>query len=97
MKKFISIISIISILLISGCLESSIEGKYVSTRYPTDYMELNSDGTCFVYQKNFGTFSGTYKINDDQIFFILPSGMAIEGRIEGKNIIDNNGAIWKKE
>ena len=99
MNKSKSIFLIITILLISGCLESGVEGKYVSTGDPDDYLELNSDGTFFVHQnKDGGTYSGTYKINDDQIFLMVdPYGMVAEGRIEGKNLIDPEGGIWKKE
>jgi len=98
MKKSMIVFLILTVFLVGGCLESGIEGKYVNTEVPGDYMELNSDGTFFVYQQKDGFIvSGTYEINDKQIFLILPSGLGVEGKVEGKNIIDNEGIIWKKE
>ena len=96
MKKSMSAVLILVVFLVGGCLESGIEGKYVSTKYPSDYMELNSDGTFFVYQEIRGSFSGTYEVKDDKIRLVLPNGRADEGKIEGNNIIDSDGDVWKK-
>ncbi len=96
MKKSMSVVLILAVFLVGGCLESGIEGKYVSTKYPGDYMELNSDGTFFVYQEIRKSFSGTYEIKDDTIRLILPNGIVEVGKLEGNNIIDPDGDVWKK-
>lgn len=96
MKKSMSVVLILAVFLVGGCLESGIEGKYASTKYPGDYMELNSDGTFFVYQEIRKSFSGTYEIKDDTIRLILPNGIVEVGKLEGNNIIDPDGDVWKK-
>lgn len=95
MRKSISIVLILAAFLVVGCLESGIQGKYIDTEEPNQYMELNSDGTFFVYQDS-GSFSGTYEVKDDTIRLILPNGMTVVGKIEGNNLIDPEGVTWKK-
>lgn len=97
MKKSMSVVLILTLFLVGGCLESGIEEKYVSTKYPGDYIELNSDGTFFVYQEVRGSFSGTYEIKDDTIRLIFPNGRVQVGKLEGNNIMDPDGDVWKKE
>ena len=96
MKKSMSAVLILAVFLVGGCLELCIEGKYVNTKHPEDYMELNSDGTFFVYQEIRGSFSGTYEVKDDKIRLILPNGRVEVGKIEGNTIIDPEGEVWKK-
>ena len=96
MKKSMSAVLILAIFLVGGCLESGIEGKYVNTKHPEEnYMELNSDGTFFLYQEIRGSFSGTYEVKDDKIHFIYPYATEI-CKIEGNTIIDPEGNVWKK-
>ena len=51
MKKTMDIVLILAVFLVGGCLESGIEGKYVNTKHPEDYMEVNSDGTFLFIKK----------------------------------------------
>lgn len=51
MKKSMSAVLILAVFLVGGCLESGIEGKYVNTKHPEDYMQLNSDGTFLSIKK----------------------------------------------
>jgi len=96
MKKLMGTALILAVFLVGGCLESGIEGKYVRTNHPGDYMELDSDGTFFVHEENMGSISGTYEVKDDKIRLISPNGRATECKIEGNNIIDTDGEVWKK-
>lgn len=96
MKKLISIVLILTVVLSMGCLKSGVEGKYVSTDNPGTYRELNSDGTFFADQGDYRSVSGTYKVKDNKIRFILPSGSTFESRIEGNKIIDWDGEVWQK-
>ena len=95
MKKAMGIVLILTVLLVGGCLESGIEGKYVLTKDPEYYLELNSDGTFFSHEK-WGSVSGTYEVKGDTIRLIRPNGIAAEGKIEGDTIIDPDGDVWKK-
>lgn len=96
MKKSMSVVLILAVFLVAGCLESGIEGKYVNTKHSDAYMELNSDETFFVYQGIRGSFSGTYEVKDDEIRLILPDGRVEVGKIKGNTIIDPEGEVWKK-
>lgn len=95
MKKSMTVVLILTVLLLGGCLESGIEGKYVSTEDSEHYLELNSDGT-FFYHEKLGSYSGTYEVKGDKIRLITPTGRAAEGKIEGDTLIDPDGDVWKK-
>jgi len=47
--KSICVILILAVIIAGGCLESGIGNKYINSNQPTDYIELDSDGTFFVY------------------------------------------------
>ena len=98
-KKSISVILILVVFLAGGCLdsglESGIEKKYINSNQPTDYLELNSDGTFFVYQTS-GSYYGTYEVKDDEIRLIFKSGTVQVGKIKGNTIIDPDGEVWKE-
>ncbi len=95
MKKSMCVVLILAVFLVGGCLESSIEGKYVNTASPGDYMELNSDGTFFIHGNDIGV-SGTYEVKDNTVRFIFPNGITFVGKLEGNTIIDPDGDVWKK-
>jgi hypothetical protein len=94
--KSICVILILAVILAGGCLESGIGNKYINSNQPTDYIELDSDGTFFVYQKFLGSYSGTYEVKDDELRLIFKSGSVQVCKIKGNTFIDPDGEVWKE-
>ncbi len=93
MKKIL-ILLLIGVVL-SGCINNNISGKYYNENKPKDYIEIFDDGTFIknVYDsgKNY-SLSGTYRIDKDAI--ILKYEMF--GTVDELQIIEN-GKILKDD
>ncbi len=84
--------SLLSAFVILGCNSGSGSvGKYVDEKNTKDYTELKNDGT-FVVQQGALTANGKYSIDGKRLILTLNSGEVVEGKIEGKTIIDNGGS-----
>lgn len=80
--------------LITGCVETGIEGKYYNVNDTDAYIELNSDGTFVAFTMSGDRqsgISGTYKIENSDIILSIPMGMAAKGTIKGQDIIIDIG------
>jgi hypothetical protein len=74
-----------------GSADPKYIGKYIDEKNPQNYTELKSDNT-FIHHRGDTNSSGMYTIIDGtRLVFYLSSGKTVEGTIDGKSIIGNNG------
>ena len=70
--------------------DQSIVGLYKSEKQPENTTELRADGT-FVVKERSKSFAGKYRIRENKLTLILPSGQTAIGSIEGGVLIDPDG------
>jgi hypothetical protein len=63
MNKIIILLTLILLILFSGCINSSVAGKYVSETGSGAYFQLNKDLTFYEMFGNGLTASGEYSID----------------------------------
>lgn len=92
--KRILIISLILISLFSGCVSEN-KGTTYSYSDGSNFTLFN-DGVVYVYlaRPNIG-FSGTYRINDSELYLIFPTGMTERLSRDGNAWIDKDGWRWE--
>lgn len=91
MKRKISILSLIIVLLLVGCTPriNSLEGTYQSDRYGDDYVVQFAfqpeDNTFVEYISNREVDSGTYEKKDDNIYMLKSEKQNIEVILDKTN------------
>jgi hypothetical protein len=85
-----------ALTLLAACSGNKAVGKYFSDDNPGWYRELNADGTFYSKEGDIG-FSGTYRVDGEDITYSLGFGLALKARIEGNILIDEDGERWVKE
>lgn len=87
------------VLAMFGCNRgstSTIAGKYVDEKKSQDFTELKTDGTFLIQQEN-QSANGKYSIDGKRLILTMSSGEVVEGKIDGKTIIDNGGSRLTKQ
>jgi hypothetical protein len=76
---------------------AAVQGRYSRKGKPTDFMELNADGTAGLRQDGHSV-RGNYTVNGDAIAFTSPEmpGLTSRGQVTGDTIKDDEGIIWEK-
>lgn len=103
-----SVILIALAVCLAGCLGSGVSGTYECTKsgsgFPTfskgDIVEFKTNGE-MIYKSHLGgpSIVGEYEVNGDKISIkvsLLGTKIALNGRIEGKRIIMDDGAVLEK-
>lgn len=93
---------------LAGCLGSGVSGTYECTKsgtgFPTfskgDRVEFKSNGEV-IYKPHFGgpSIVGEYDVNGDKISIkvsLLGTKISLNGKIDGKKIIMDDGAVLEK-
>jgi len=102
MKRVIQVmivlgLSLVLFVIMVNCGKSDKEalvGKYVSQINPNEYMEIKKGGKLYVKEEA-GGYAGKWKLEGDEvIFYNLPLGLVVKGKIKGKRIKDNMGITW---
>ena len=76
--------------------KEAVVGKYVSQKNPNEYMEIKKGGKLFV-KEEVGGYAGRWKIEGDEIvFYDLPLGLVVKGKVKGNRINDNMGITWMR-
>jgi len=74
-----------------------VYGTYINRDNPDEYLELKRDGTFYLKEAGIG-FTGKWEIVGDVLRLYLSGlGLAVEGRLEGNRIIDDDGKVWVKQ
>lgn len=74
-----------------------VHGTYVNEDDPSEYLELDKDGSFFLKEMGVG-YSGEWEIEDDTItFHIGEMGLAARATVEDGRIVDEEGKVWVKE
>ena len=94
-KKIIALLMILFSVLVTTACGSAIDGTYTNQQRPSDYIELRSDGTFFIMEKDQG-LSGTFKADENRLVLTSPSGASSVAELRGDTIIDNGGLAWVK-
>jgi len=68
-------------------------GTYVNQKNKKEYLELRGDGTFFLRENGLGV-SGRYRVDSGVITLTLEGGLAVQGKIQGNTITDNDGKTW---
>jgi len=112
MKKIIITLTIlVTISLISGCIETNnttLENSrtFYNENNKENHFTLYAHDNSFVYielkKDGSQTFdlskAGGYKIEKDDIFLIVPQGIVLRGKfVNETTIIDSEGTKWIKE
>jgi len=92
----VAVVFILYVILPNSPLKNAgVSGTYDSTDFPGSYVELRSDGTAFFYSNNYGIprgYAGTWELRDgNRIFCTTTAGAAGYFRIDGNNLIDEQG------
>lgn len=76
---------------------AAIQGRYARKGTPTDFIELNADGTASLRQDD-RTMRGRYTVQGDTISVTSPEmpGQINHAHITGETIKDDEGIIWEK-
>jgi hypothetical protein len=76
---------------------AAVQGRYSRKGKPTDFMELNADGTAGLRQDGHSV-RGNYTVNGDAIAFTSPQmpGLTSRGHVTADTIKDDEGIIWEK-
>lgn len=69
-----------------------ISGKYVHNRNHTHYLELNPDGSCYLFEGSAGV-RGRYEVRDGDITIFSPDSTS-QARIQSGVITDSEGDTW---
>ncbi len=100
MKRLIIGLLLVVILLVSlggvvSCGKVGITGTYVNQDNPDDYLELEADGTYYLYEDGIG-LTGEWETSGNELRLEL-WGFVVTGEIRGNDIIDPNGQVWVKQ
>ncbi len=95
LKKTLALVIILFSVLAATACGGTIDGTYTSQDHPNDYIELRGDGTFFIMEKDQG-LSGTFKLDENQLVLISPSGASSVAELREDTIIDNSGLNWVK-
>ncbi len=91
---------IIIALLLSGCIDNGIVGKYVSMDSNETYFDLYDDGT-FIYHYSHNDIpseSGTYKVVDDKLLMTFqPWGVVVSFSPTPSGWIREKGDTYVKQ
>lgn len=99
MKKWL-LIGLAVILLVSlggvvSCGTGDISGTYVNEDNPSEYLELNEDGTFYLKEMGVG-FDGEWEAEGNELRLHL-MGMVATAEIKGNEIYDEDGKVWVKQ
>ncbi|MEM1671262.1 MAG: hypothetical protein QXU31_04680 [Archaeoglobaceae archaeon] len=102
------IVLAVGVIAISACIGSGVSGTYECTKsgsgFPTfskgDTVEFKPNGEV-IYKSHLGgpSIVGEYEVNGDKISIkvtLLGTKISINGRIDGKRIIMDDGAVLEK-
>ena len=84
------------VMIMAGCSDATIAGKYVIAENKNEYIELNKDGTFTVKQNNL-MHSGKYKLTAKKLSLHFHDGNIATGQINGQTLIDPDGIRWTKQ
>jgi len=74
--------------------EAGPYGKYVNRDNSDEYLELRQDGTFYLKEMGVG-FTGEWEMKEDVLrLYLSELGLAVEGRLEGGKIVDDDGKVW---
>lgn len=76
---------------------AAVQGRYARKGMPSDFIELNADGTSGLRQDGHSV-RGNYTVQGDTISFTSPDmpGLTSRGHLTGESIKDDEGIIWEK-
>ena len=101
MQRTLAVLALLTGLLMLAACSRQVTGTYGSKDEPGLRLELRADGGFSVYNKSDHRLvaSGTYKVDGKTITtFAINGGAKLgTGKIDGDNVIDSDGKIWKKE
>ena len=76
---------------------AALQGRYARKGKPSDFIELNADGTSGLRQDGH-TVRGHYTVKGDTIRFTSPDmpGLVSKGQVTGDAIKDDEGIVWER-
>ena len=76
---------------------AALQGRYSRKGKPSDFIELNADGTSGLRQDGH-TVRGNYTVKADTIRFTSPEmpGLVSKGQVSGDAMKDDEGIVWEK-
>jgi hypothetical protein len=76
---------------------AQVQGRYARKGKPSDFLDLNADGTAGLRQDGH-TVRGSFTVNGDAIAFTSPEmpELTSRGHVAGDTIKDDEGIIWEK-
>jgi hypothetical protein len=77
-------------------MDAAIPGKYIRKDKPSDYIELNPDGTFSLQQDGKG-HGGNYNVQADTITVQVLNAPASSLRVSGNTLVEPDGTIWEKQ
>lgn len=90
----ILIISLILTSLFSGCISDN-KGTTYSYSDGSNFT-LFDDGTAYIYIASLNVgYSGTYRINNSELYLIFPTGITERLSRDGTAWVDNDGWRWE--
>ena len=91
----LALILLVSVGGVISCGNVGICGTYVNQDNPSEYLELDEDGT--FYLREYGTsFAGEWEVKDDELRLSW-RGMVVTAQITGNKLFDNEGKVWVKK
>lgn len=76
---------------------AQVQGRYARKGKPSDFIDLNADGTAGLRQDGH-TVRGSFTVNGDAIAITSPEmpELTSRGHVAGDTITDDEGTIWEK-
>jgi hypothetical protein len=101
-KASIALVLILAVMLVAGIACDGITpcevcGTYVNQEKPSDFLELEADGTFYNEEGGIG-FIGTWEVEGNTITLQLEDlPFATRVTVQGNTIIDPDGERWVKQ
>ncbi len=99
MKKCLLSGLVIMLLLslggVVGCGTGGIPGTYVNQDNPSEYLELDEDGTFYLKEMGLGV-SGEWEVKGSELR-LQWMGMVFTAEIKGNKLYDQDGKVWVKQ
>lgn len=78
-----------------GCGESGSAGKYANQDNPSEYLELNEDGTFCLVESGL-SLDGQWEAEGNKLRLNF-MGMVATAEIKGNKLYDEDGKVWVKQ
>ena len=86
------VLCIATVYFVNNISPFGVAGTYVNQDNPSEYLELNTDGTFYVEEAGM-SISGHWEVKGSKLMLSW-MGLVVTGEIKGNKIYGNEGKIW---